>query len=370
MRILNIVSSNIVQDPRILKQMETIKQVTDDYIVLGKMNAEVTDERLAKLDFHYKLIGSKVNDTTLLKKIVHRIQFGRQVIRYIRNYRPAVIHANDFDVLLITYLSRYKGARIIYDAHEIYSKNAFINKIKILSHFVQRLEKHIIKHIDHFITVSHAAKGYYQAEHYPKIPVVITNAPIKQLNEKQTWKKDTFEVVYQGQIVSDRGYEEFMEAGTMLADEEIELVIRGFGPLKQKLQDKQSEMGIRNVRFAPPVEMDELVSKLRESSVGVILTKGISINFEYTVSNKIFECIHAGLPVILSPVKEHIYLNDTYQFGIVLEEVTPQKIATAITTLKNDTRLYAELEKNATAAAQQLTWQVEEQKLIALYTKS
>ncbi|STY43600.1 Uncharacterised protein [Listeria grayi] len=68
MRILNIVSSNIVQDPRILKQMETIKQVTDDYIVLGKMNAEVTDERLAKLDFHYKLIGSKVNDTTLLKK--------------------------------------------------------------------------------------------------------------------------------------------------------------------------------------------------------------------------------------------------------------------------------------------------------------
>ncbi|WP_256595506.1 glycosyltransferase [Listeria grayi] len=171
-------------------------------------------------------------------------------------------------------------------------------------------------------------------------------------------------------MVSDRGYEEFMEAGTMLADEEIELVIRGFGPLKQKLQDKQSEMGIRNVRFAPPVEMDELVSKLRESSVGVILTKGISINFEYTVSNKIFECIHAGLPVILSPVKEHIYLNDTYQFGIVLEEVTPQKIATAITTLKNDTRLYAELEKNATAAAQQLTWQVEEQKLIALYTKS
>ncbi|STY43599.1 Uncharacterised protein [Listeria grayi] len=111
------------------------------------------------------------------------------MIRYIRNYRPAVIHANDFDVLLITYLSRYKGARIIYDAHEIYSKNAFINKIKILSHFVQRLEKHIIKHIDHFITVSHAAKGYYQAEHYPKIPVVITNAPIKQLNENRHGKK-------------------------------------------------------------------------------------------------------------------------------------------------------------------------------------
>ncbi|WP_259340033.1 hypothetical protein, partial [Staphylococcus arlettae] len=29
MKILNIVSSNIVQDPRILKQMETIKTITN-----------------------------------------------------------------------------------------------------------------------------------------------------------------------------------------------------------------------------------------------------------------------------------------------------------------------------------------------------
>ena len=53
------------------------------------------------------------------------------------------------------------------------------------------------------------------------------------------------------------------------------------------------------------MEVTELVKKLSESDIGVVLTKPVSINFEYTVSNKIFECIHAGLPVILSPVKEH-----------------------------------------------------------------
>ena len=74
-----------------------------------------------------------------------------------------------------------------------------------------------------------------------------------------------------------------------------------------------------------------MVDKLAESNVGVILTKPVSINFEYTVSNKIFECIHAGfLPVILSPVKEHIYLNEKYKFGIVLKEVTPLEIEKAV----------------------------------------
>lgn len=65
-----------------------------------------------------------------------------------------------------------------------------------------------------------------------------------------------------------------------------------------------------------PVEVKELVDKLAESNVGVILTKPVSINFEYTVSNKIFECIHAGLPVILSPVKEHIYLNENINLAL------------------------------------------------------
>ncbi len=48
MRILNIVSSNIVQDPRVLKQIETIKGVTDDYKIVGMNNSQATNKRLEK----------------------------------------------------------------------------------------------------------------------------------------------------------------------------------------------------------------------------------------------------------------------------------------------------------------------------------
>lgn len=61
MRILNIVSSNIVQDPRVLKQIETIKGVTDDYKIVGMNNSQATNKRLENLDCNYRLLGSKVD---------------------------------------------------------------------------------------------------------------------------------------------------------------------------------------------------------------------------------------------------------------------------------------------------------------------
>lgn len=368
MRILNIVSSNIVQDPRILKQMETIKGLTDDYIVLGKSNVNVTKKRLESLNFNFKLFGKVDNENSIVKKLLNRIKFGVKVIKFIRKYKPDVIHANDFDVLLITYLSRYKKGKVVYDAHEIYSKNAFINNYKLLSFIVQSVEKKIVSKIDSFITVSHAAKGYYQSAGYKKSPIVVTNAPIKLENDiAEPQKSNKFEVVYQGQIVSNRGYEEFLNAGLLIKEKGIQLVIRGFGEREDYLKDMKNKNEINNVRFDPPVEMDDLVSKLSESHVGVILTKNTSINFEYTVSNKIFECIHAGLPVILSPVKEHIYLNNKYNFGIVLNEVTAETVSDAVKNIFEDEALYINLKNNAIKASKILTWQNEEQKLISEY---
>ncbi len=61
MRILNIVSSNIVQDPRVLKQIETIKGVTNDYKIFGMNNSQATNKRLENLDCNYRLLGSKVD---------------------------------------------------------------------------------------------------------------------------------------------------------------------------------------------------------------------------------------------------------------------------------------------------------------------
>ncbi|MDN8760668.1 capsular biosynthesis protein, partial [Staphylococcus aureus] len=77
-----------------------------------------------KLDFQYKLLGERNENSSIFSKLLKRINFARGVIRQIKRYKPDVIHSNDFDVLLMVYLSGYKKANIIFDAHEIYAKNA------------------------------------------------------------------------------------------------------------------------------------------------------------------------------------------------------------------------------------------------------
>ncbi|HAP2020497.1 glycosyltransferase [Staphylococcus arlettae] len=367
MKILNIVSSNIVQDPRILKQMETIKNVTNTHLMIGMNNKNVTEERLKQIDFKYKLIGDKKDSTSILSKLSKRIKFAKGVIRQIKNYKPDVIHANDFDVLLMVYLSGYKKANIIFDAHEIYAKNAFINKYRVISKIVELIEKHIInKRVNAFVTVSHAAKSYYLKKGYKKTPHVITNAPFLDESLTLTKSSEINEVVYQGQIVANRGYEEFVKAATIQHEQPVNYVIRGFGPQEDEIR-KLIKVENANVKLAKPVEVKELVQKLSESDIGVVLTKPVSINFKYTVSNKIFECIHAGLPVILSPVKEHYYLNEKYEFGIVIDKVTPQNIAEAVQTLLNNKILYNKLRCNAIKASNELNWQNESEKLKRIY---
>ncbi|SUK06233.1 capsular polysaccharide synthesis enzyme Cap5I [Staphylococcus agnetis] len=368
MKILNIVSSNVVQDPRVLKQVETIKSVTDTYLILGKNDARATKNRLEKVDYHLKLLGENIDDSRLITKIMNRIKFAFNVSKEIRKYQPDVIHANDFDVLFMVFLSGYRKAKVIYDAHEIYAKNANVNRFTLISSIVQLIEKQMIRHIDGFITVSHAAKGYYEDKNYPMTPQVVTNAPILTDVSLDQNKHETFEVAYQGQIVADRGYDEFIHAAKI--EKNTRFVIRGFGPLENHLKEIKEKERITNCVFDSAVEVSELIPKLTESHIGVILTKPVSINFEYTVSNKIFECIHAGLPVILSPVKEHVYLNDKYNFGIVIEEVTPENIAQAVRALKSDHSLYQTLRNNAIQAAHQLNWQKESEKLKALYVSN
>ncbi|MFC6118608.1 glycosyltransferase [Macrococcoides bohemicum] len=363
MRIAVIVSSNIVKDPRVMKQSEIVSKLTDDYIIIGKKDENATKERLSKINFNYKLINTKASNN-IIGKAITRLSFGLKLINHLKKFNPDVIHANDFDMLFFAYFVKKKNQNLIYDAHEIYAKNGMISKIPLLSKIIVMLEKHMMKKVNHFVTVSNAAKEYYQTKGYNLEPVVITNAPIKREFQKLE-KNKKFEAIYQGIVSEGRGYEEFAESARYT---DAQVTIRGYGPTMGKILDIKNKYSLENLKIEDPVEMDEMIKAASRSHVGIVMTKPISENYEYTVSNKLFEYLHAGIPVILSPVKEHIYLNDKYKIGIVVEQITPEKIANAINLLTSDKNLYEKISRNAISTSNLLKWQNEGKKLKSLYS--
>lgn len=372
MKISIVVSNSLKKDPRVIKQIKIAIQQGYKVQFVGYNDKFADREFLDGLGIKYDLVD--LGDDYLgklrspIKKIKRLFLRPRKAIEYICDFKPDIIHANDFDTLgLAMSASKRCKAKVIYDSHEIFAENIGIVENTMLKKYIIWRERHLVKKVDAMISVSNTATAYFEKKYKIKKPTVITNCPMRNTIPLKEKAKDKFEVVYQGLMVLGRGYEEFVMAAKYI-DDNIRFILRGYGGIENKLKNMIKENNLEGkVRFDEPVEVAQLVSAASSSHVGIVLTRPINLNFELSISNKVFEYAAAGLPVILSDVPEHRYLNKKYNFGIVINEVTPENIAKAVSELYENKEKYKELAQNAKKMADEMVWENEAQKLIEIY---
>ena len=372
MKISIIVSNPLKKDPRVIKQVKVAIREGHEVQFVGYRDAFYDREFLQGLacrcdivDFGEEYLG-RLNSLT--KKLKRRLGYPRQAQKYIQDFSPDVIHANDFDMLIPAYGAAKKcGAAVVYDSHEVYAENIGIAEHTLIKKLIICAERRLVKKVDHMICVSNAAADYFKEKYKITRPSVITNCPMKSNLPLRQKASDAFEVVYQGLMVAGRGYEEFVQAAKLLP-EGIRLVLRGYGTLEPKLREMIAAEKLEDkVCFADPVEVSELISAASSSHVGIVVTRPVNLNFRLSISNKVFEYAAAGLPVILSDVPEHRYLNEKYHFGLILDEVSPEGIAKGILYLKEHPEEYKTMAQNALRMFEELNWEQESQKLLQIY---
>ena len=156
-----------------------------------------------------------------------------------------------------------------------------------------------------------------------------------------------------------------VEAAPLLKEyPEIKLALRGFGSIENQLHKRAKDLDAVNVVFYPKVRVEDLIPLAAGSMVGVAITEPICLNFKLSVSNKLFEYAAAGLPVIMSDIPEHRYLNEKYNFGLILPDNTPKSLAEAVVKLYLDKKLYDQLAENSKKLSQEINWENEFGKLI------
>ncbi len=374
MKICLLITNSLKKDPRVQKEALLAHQQGFDVTVLGTYDKNYDEKFLENLPYKTWIYPLDLKYRGYLKsKIKKFLRMWLPIYNLTKKcieLKPDIIHANDFDTLPSAYLaSFFTKSKIVYDSHEIYTGMPQLNSMRKIRWIITKIEGFIIKRVNKVVSVSNAAAVVLSGMYKIEKPTVVTNCPFSIKQDELKPKNPDFEVLYQGIMSPHRGYEEFVLSAKTL-DTGINLVLRGFGSIEEKLKDLIASNNLqKTVRFDPPVEVSELVAAASRSHVGVILTKPVSDNFKYTVSNKIFECVQAGLPVILSNVPEHVYLNEKYGFGIVLDDVTPELISEAINRLYNDKEMYKRLQTSAIKASEELCWEIEGIKLIEIYKK-
>ena len=370
MRVCVVVLNSVWYDPRVRKQIASYMDNGIDLSCVGYKCERYDKEKVALIPCPVTIVENdpryEGRQRSPIKKLQREIAKDRAITDAIVSYKPDVIHANDLNTLVPCVKAAKKlKCRVIYDSHEICVENHSMQGLyKMYSAWS---EKRYIKKIDKMVCVSHAAADYFVARYGIERPMVVTNCSLKAEQVISEEKNPGFEVLNHGQFYEGRGYDVMVEAIPLLRDyPEVKLAVRGFGKMEEQLRARASELSGDNFVFYPRVLVQELISTASRSMVGVAITEAICLNFELSVSNKLFEYASAGLPVIMSNIAEHRYLNEKYKFGVIIPENTPEAFAEAVVKLYTDKEFYNECAKNAKKLSDEVNWENEFGKLISL----
>lgn len=371
MKVCDVVLNSIWYDPRVRKQIVEYMAAGIDVTAVGLKCPRYDKEKIKLIPCEALIVNIDSSFDGQQKGIIRKLKRERLRINAVKEailrIRPDIIHANDLNALIPAFAaSRKLGCRLVYDSHEINVENYTTNGKSSVAGFMKAVEKYIVKRVDLMVCVSHAASDYFSSEYGIKKPMVVTNCALKKETLTEECEKHPgFEIINHGQFYPGRGYEEMIDAAELTSGyPDIKICVRGFGRLEASMQSKVKEKKLENFIFYPPVNVEQLIPEASHSHVGVAITKPICLNFKLSVSNKLFEYAAAGLPVIMSDIPEHRYLNDKYNFGLIIPENTPGALADAAIKLYLDKDLYNKLSENAKLMSQELNWENEFQKLI------
>lgn len=372
MKVCDVVLNSVWYDPRVRKQLTEYKAQGMDICAIGLKCNRYDEEKLSLIPCRYHIVRIDGRYDGKQKGVFRKLK--REKLRHVAvrdaiiMEKPEIIHANDLNALIPAYAAARKlKCKLVYDSHEINVENYTSSVRSPLAFFMEAIERYIVRRVDLMVCVSHAAADYFAEKYKIPKPMVVTNCSLqKERVDNPTQKNDGFEIINHGQFYEGRGYDTMVHACALLDEyPEIKLAVRGFGRMESQLHEMVDLLNNREqFRFYPPVNVQDLISKAAESHVGIAITVPICLNFKLSVSNKLFEYASAGLPVIMSDIPEHRYLNEKYHFGIVLDEVTPEALAKAVVRLYEDKILYNTLAQNAKTMSAWVNWETEFRKLL------
>ncbi len=377
MKICDVVCNSVWYDPRVRKQIIEYKNNGVDISCVGMRCNRYDIEKISELPYKVNVVCIDEKYDGYQKGIVRKLWRehlrNKAMRKAIYEEKPDVIHANDLDALMICFpVAKLLRCKIVYDSHEICAENVGTKRrYNIMLPLIKKYEGFMARHIDQMVCVSNAAADYFEKLFKIKRPMVITNCSLKSdMVVTDGNKNNGFEVLNHGTFYAGRGYETMVKAGKLLEDmPEVKMALRGFGVIEDELKALRDELKVENVVFYPKVKVEELIPLASKSMVGVAITEPICLNFKLSVSNKLFEYASAGLPVIMSDIPEHRYLNEKYEFGIVLKDDSPEELSTAVRKLYLDKDFYKTCKENAIRLAQEINWENDFKQLVEKETE-
>jgi glycosyltransferase involved in cell wall biosynthesis len=358
------VISDLTTDQRVIRICTTLQQMGFDVFVIAR---SFTDSLL--LD-EYTFSAKRIK-CFFRKGIMQYAEFNFKLFLKLAFTKTDYYLANDLDVLIPNFiLSKIRNKKIFYDTHEYFTGVPELKDSHIKRKAWKFFEDWIFPKLPVVYTINDSVKNKYQEE-YGKAITVVRNVPFTTVQTKVplplALQGKTILLLQGAGINVGRGGLELLAAMKFLPDNYYLLFV-GSGTQWNDIKAKRVEWNLQdNTEMIDKVAPSKLKEYTAWAHIGFSLDSFDDLNCLFNLPNKIFDYIHAAVPIIATAIPEVKRIVEGYNCGICLDNYKPENIANAILALVADKERYAMYKNNCVAAAKELCWEQESRKLETIY---
>lgn len=307
-------------------------------------------------------------------------------VRTIMATRPEILHSHDSNALVPIWLAAARLRRpFVYDAHDLWLGRPRRQRSRLYFWLNQQwyglIERMLVPRAAGWVTVSRPiadllARKYrlpevVLVENFPPAELARdeTRLPLRVLEGADPIPDEAPIVLYVGGLMAGRGIEHVVEAMSDLPA--AHLVLLGEGQLGEALNRLAARLGVgARVHRLGPVPSGDVVRYARSADVGVSPIVPSCLNYRYSLPNKLFQYMAAGIPVVASDLPQVREVVETAQAGVIVDTREPAAIAGALAALLSDAGRAGTLGgQGRRAVLDRFNWEHAEDRLLEVYRR-
>ncbi len=288
--------------------------------------------------------------------------------------RADVFVTNDLDTLLPNFIvSRLKKTALYYDSHEYFTEVPELVERPRIQGIWLAIEKFIFPKLRNVFTVNESIASIYKQKYQVDVKVV-RNLPYRSKLISTTLNRidlglptDKKIFLFQGAGINvDRGAEEAIEV--ISGVENAVLLFIGGGDVLDELKRRVEMFELKEkVYFLPKQPMEILYQYTKLADFGISLDKDSNLNYRYSLPNKLFDYVQAGLPILASDLPEVRKVIEQYSIGKIAASHSIEDLRMTMKSMVSDEKQFALWKENLKFAAAELCWENEEKKLLEIF---
>ncbi|NQV16166.1 glycosyltransferase family 4 protein [bacterium] len=306
------------------------------------------------------------------------IKYAEYLIRSIMagvKVSPQAVHSHDLNTLLIGWvLKKIRRIPLVYDSHELY-----IDRISnpIVYRFWRTLESYLIKQTDRTYAENVSRSQVLERRYKVSGILPLRNCQHLNINPKNDLLRKIYHIpatqkiiLYQGLVTKLRGVDFLIEMMNYLPAKKYCLVIIGPGDFVDEAKKIIKQNATQNIHIVGNVALEKLPLYTSSADLGISLIQNVNKNHYYALSNKIFEYLSSGLPIVFSNFPEMKRVIEEEQVGYVVDETNMQEASQAVRKILEDPVLYKKMVTRAYKCVEEkYNWDMEVKDLQNFYKK-